>query len=149
MAASEEPFALRAEAAANGGIAEARTGAGGLSGGGRLPHEIESVPTERVPNPWGMKGNPRYHGRLVQEIAGDVDSRGLAVRVDYPVRNPAGDIVRRVDIAGLRNGVPVEFHQVGLVTRGGIPIGREWDALVDVYDLTGTWPEFHPYGISW
>ncbi len=106
----------------------------------------ETTAVERVPNPWGSRGSPP-HQALAEEIAGDVPARGLMPAREYPITNFEGDIVRRVDMAGLRNGVPEEFHQVGLVTQSGFPIAREWDALVDIYGLTGIWPEFHPYGI--
>ena len=66
---------------------------------------------------------------------------------EYRIENAAGNLVRKADVAGLRNGVPVEFHQVGLMNRGGSAVSRERDALLDIYDLTGIWPEFHPYGI--
>jgi len=117
--------------------------------GGRLQTDggvpISGVHT-KPPNPWGSKGGPA-HRALAREIEDDIESRGLISWRESPIRNSAGDIVQRVDVVGLRSAVPVEFHQVGLVTRAGHPVAREWEAFLDIYDLTGIWPEFHPYGI--
>ena len=103
--------------------------------------------TERVPNPWGTIGSPA-HQAAVEEIAQGIESNGLEAVKEYQVKDPQGNIIRRVDVAAMRSGVPEEFYQVGLITQSGFPIAREWYALMDIYDLTGIWPEFYPYGIQ-
>ena len=55
---------------------------------------------------------------------------------------------RYVDVVALdANGIPVEFHQIGRVTKSGAPIARERYAISDIFEFGGydVSIHFHPY----
>jgi RHS repeat-associated protein len=100
-----------------------------------------------VPNPDGRLGSPA-HRQKVDEVARDVKSRGMTVEREFMVKTPGGHKERRfVDVAGLDpdTGELVELHQVGVVTKRGLPVAREREALEDLERAMGIPPVFHPY----
>jgi hypothetical protein len=57
--------------------------------------------------------------------------------VDLVGPGTEGKQFRRVDVAALDvNGNPVEFHQVGDVTRAGAPVAREIRAIIDITEFS-------------
>jgi len=105
----------------------------------------------KVPNPYGAKGGPA-HQAVVGAIRQDIKSRGLKPREEFRVElhgpGTEGKGARRVDIAALDvNGNPVEFHQVGGLTRSGRPIARDRRAIIDIWEFgeyAGVPIYFHP-----
>jgi len=102
-----------------------------------------------VPNPFGRKGGLEHQAR-VNEVANDVKERGLDPRKEYQVETPGGAKESRfADVAGLDSkGNPVELHQVGRETKGGLPVARERQAIQDIKSATGQTPQFHPYNTT-
>jgi hypothetical protein len=118
--------------------ARARPGAGG---NGKEPPDGPCPP-----NPYGKQGGPAHQAK-VQDVARDLQSRGLQPRFEYRVETPSGAKgARFVDVAGVdANGQVVELHQIGRQTLGGMPVAREVSAINDIEAATGIRPLFHPY----
>lgn len=99
----------------------------------------------------GRLGGPEHQavtGQIVKDI--NNSERGLTAYKEYKVDTPGGrKPYRFVDVAALDvNGNPVEFHQVGQVTQGGVPVARERYAIIDISELSryGDVPiHYHPY----
>jgi RHS repeat-associated protein len=102
----------------------------------------------RGPNPGGRLGGPQ-HRAVSAQVVEDVEARGLQPYTEFYVRTPGGRKgARFVDVAALdvdRN--PVEFHQVGRITQGGLPVARERYAISDIFEFGGydVPIHFHPY----
>lgn len=102
--------------------------------------------TKSVPNPYGRKGGPAHQSK-VEEIAADIESRGLLPRTEHKVSTPGGHKeTRYIDVVAKdAKGNVVEMHQVGRQTKGGNPVSREVKALDDVQGATNQRPTYHPY----
>ena len=99
-----------------------------------------------VPNPYGKLGGPEHQAK-VEEVAKDIETRGLRSKTEQKVETPGGPKGSRyVDVVGRdADGNVVEMHQIGRQTKGGAPVSRERKALDDIQRATGTRPKFHPY----
>lgn len=105
---------------------------------------IDSCPV-RVARP-GRLGGPE-HKAGVQSVVDDIKSRGLEPRKEVKVKTPNGaKPVRFADVGAYdSNNNLVELHQVGLQTKGGLPVARERQAIDDIIGGSGIRPLFHPY----
>lgn len=98
------------------------------------------------PNPYGKLGSPE-HQAGVRQVAADIKARGLRPQTEYQIYTPNGAKSKRfADVVGLDgNDIPVEIHQVGRQTKGGLPVSRERQAINDIRNATGINPGFHPF----
>jgi hypothetical protein len=86
------------------------------------------------PNPGGRLGGPD-HRAVVSQVEDDILARGLKPRTEFEVRTPGGTKPRRYadvaafDPADTDFANPLEIHQVGVQTKGGLPVARERRAL--------------------
>ena len=100
-----------------------------------------------APNPNGRVGSD-HHQAHVDDIARDIEGRGLVAEREVRVSTPGGERGSRyIDVVGRDRdtGSMVEAHQVGRGTVGGLPVARERRALDDIESATGTRPEFRRY----
>lgn len=88
--------------------------------------------------------------RRAQQVAKDVESRGLTVEKELKVATPGGNKETRfVDVAGNNaEGKVAEMHQVGRQNRNGARVSREIKTMNDIEGATGQRPTYHPYD-SW
>ena len=100
---------------------------------------------KQVPNPYGKLGGIE-HRKKVEEVAQDVENRGLFARLEHFIRFISGK-KRFVDVAALNKESlkPEEFHQIGKQTLKKIPVKRERDVIQEISIETGIKPIFHPY----
>ncbi len=116
-----------------------------LHASGRLTGDAGST---RVPNPWGKLGSPQ-HRAVVDDVAADIQARGLTPRPEVRIPTPGGHKgTRFADMGAFDDaGNLVEIHQVGRVTQGGVPVIRERKAISDLIQnidpSVGTY--YHPY----
>lgn len=103
---------------------------------------------KKVPNPNGKKGGPEHQAK-VDEVAKQVEEKGLTVEKELKIDTPTGEKGSRfVDVAGRdESGNVVEMHQVGKQNKGGTPVSREVRAMDDIETATGERPDFHPYNV--
>ncbi|MFJ8011073.1 polymorphic toxin-type HINT domain-containing protein [Streptomyces sp. NPDC096339] len=104
----------------------------------------------RIPmNPWGRKGGPR-HQAVIDQVERDLQSQGFITRREVAFDTPGGfKSTRAADVAAYdADGNLVSIHQVGLQTKGGIPVMRETEAMSDIWSVIndGVSINFHPYG---
>jgi hypothetical protein len=128
-----------------GGDAEC---AGGMTYARLVNEELNKreEPTERVPNPYGKKGGPA-HQEKVDEVARDIEARGLKAEKEFKVDTPEGSKSKRfVDVVGKDvEGNVKEMHQVGKQNKDGTPVARERKAIKEIKDASKHEPTFHPY----
>lgn len=102
-----------------------------------------------IPSPNGKKGG-LAHQDLVRQVADDIRSRGLKPQEEYRILTPGGRKNSRfVDVVGINsNDEVVEMHQIGKMTKSGLPVSRERRAIEDI-DMfrprASTNTQFHPY----
>jgi hypothetical protein len=98
---------------------------------------------KKVPNPFGKLGKPAHQGK-VNEIAKDIEDRGLKAKKEYHVNK--NGVNRYADVAALdKGGKPVEAYQVGKQRLDGLPISRERGAIADIEKGLGIAVKFIPY----
>ena len=98
---------------------------------------------KKVPNPWGKLGKPAHQAK-VNEIAKDIENRGLQVKKELHVTK--NGVNRYADVAALdKNGNPVEVYQVGKQRLDGLPISRERSAMADIEKGLGIGVRFIAY----
>jgi hypothetical protein len=89
------------------------------------------------PNPSGRLGGPD-HRAVVTQAEDDIKSRGLVPKSEVEVLTPKGSKLRRyADVAAFDPADrdftnPLEIHQVGIQTTGGLPVARERRAFDDM-----------------
>jgi hypothetical protein len=119
-------------------------------GGDDVP--VDATSTKRVPNPDGSRGSPRHSG-LADRIAEErsafyADQPDVIVRREWAITDPlTGEVLRRADVAVLRGKQIIELHQVGLIGKRGNWVMRELRNAGHMYDITGVFPDVHPYGV--
>jgi hypothetical protein len=101
---------------------------------------IGKIKAARSRNAYGSRGGPP-HTHVVKEIENDIRAKGFEPATEYKVDllgpGTESKSFRRVDVAALdANGNPVEFHQVGDMTRGGRPTARERRAIIDITEFS-------------
>ena len=103
-------------------------------------------PAKTPPNPWGKLGSPQ-HQAAVGEVAEDLATRGLTPIKEYRIQTPNGSKSKRfADVVGVdANGTVVEIHQVGRITKRGIPVSRERNTLQDIFNATSIDVIFHSF----
>ncbi|MFE5676933.1 polymorphic toxin-type HINT domain-containing protein [Streptomyces erythrochromogenes] len=101
------------------------------------------------PNPWGRSGGPR-HQAVIGQVERDLQSQGFTTRREVGFDTPGGfKSTRAADVAAYdAGGNLVSIHQVGMQTKGGIPVMRESEAMSDIWSVLddGVAIKFHPYG---
>lgn len=98
-------------------------------------------------SPNGRKGGDAHQAK-VEEVAAEVEDRGLKAKKEQVVETPEGSKSKRfVDVAGIDESTKKieEMHQVGRQTKSGQPVAREKKAMDDIEKATGKRPKFHPY----
>jgi hypothetical protein len=98
------------------------------------------------PNPDGKKGG-KPHQDKIEEVAKDMDKRGLQVQREVMVKTPGGNKEKRfIDVQGTnpKTGA-TEQVQVGKQNKNGTPVSREVKAMDDVQKTTNVRPTFVPY----
>ena len=98
-------------------------------------------------NPYGRLGGPKHRAE-VAKIIREITARGLRTQTEYHVGTPEGTkSCRFVDVVAInpRTRQPIEFYQVGLQTKRGLPISRERQAIVDIEKVMGIKIEFRAY----
>jgi RHS repeat-associated protein len=102
----------------------------------------------KIPSPFGRRGSLEHQAK-VDEVASDVERRGLIARTEFHVKTPRGSKKSRyADVAGIdpNTGDVVELHQVGRMNKDGItPVARERRAMDDIECASGCRPGFHEY----
>ncbi|SNY53633.1 polymorphic toxin-type HINT domain-containing protein [Paractinoplanes atraurantiacus] len=102
-----------------------------------------------VRNPYGRAGGPA-HQRVIDQVERDLQNQGFTTRREVPFSTPTGFKPNRAaDVAAYdANGTLVSVHQVGLQTKGGLPVMRETEAMSDIWSELDDGVEmvFHPYG---
>jgi hypothetical protein len=141
-------------AAAVGGLVETAVECAMTGGGcGKADYAVGAVTAgvahrlSTPPNPNGRNGGEN-HQMMVDGIAGELADRGMLVVREFYVPTSGGNKNSRfVDIAGLdpKTMQPIELHQVGRQTRGGLPVARERYAIDDIQNTIGINADFHPY----
>jgi RHS repeat-associated protein len=127
----------------------ATLGTGSVAGQGARASST-AAEARAVPNPYGRAGGPAHQAR-VNEVASDVESRGLEAVREHRVLTPGGARGSRyVDVAGRdpATGGIVEMHQVGRQTSTGQALARERQAIQDIEQCgvgVQCGVQFHPY----
>jgi hypothetical protein len=106
-----------------------------------------SVQSVKPPNPNGRKGGEAHQAK-VDEVAADVEARGLKAEREHMVPTPGGAKSKRfVDVAGVDETTEKveEMHQVGRQNKDGQPVSRERKAMDDIEKASGKRPKFHAY----
>lgn len=102
-----------------------------------------------VRNQYGRAGGPA-HQRVIDDVERSLQEQGFATRREAPFNTPGGFKPNRAaDVAAYDSGGNlVSVHQVGLQTKGGIPVMRETEAMSDIWSVLDEGVEivFHPYG---
>jgi hypothetical protein len=103
---------------------------------------------KKVPNPYGKKGGEK-HQQKVKEIFADVEKRGFIGGCEKFIRLITGQ-GRYIDVVGLDQDaeIPVEFHQIGIQTKKGLPVKRERDVIEEVENDKNIQVEFHAYNVE-
>ncbi len=100
---------------------------------------------KKVPNPYGRKGGEK-HQEKVKEVFADVEKRGFIGGFEKFIRLITGQ-GRYIDVVGLDQDteIPVEFHQIGIQTKKGLPVKRERDVIEEIEKYKDIRIEFHAY----
>jgi len=101
---------------------------------------------KNVPNPYGRLGSPEHRAE-VEKITREIESnQQLKAQKEYTIRDPQTNQVKRfADVASVSKDKPVEFFQVGRVTKTGEPVARERRAIQDIQKTTGKRVTFRQY----
>lgn len=102
---------------------------------------------KKIPNPYGKKGCIE-HQDLQKEVGKQIEKKGLNAIFEYFVRLITGK-ARFIDVAGIDKitGEEIEFHQIGIQTKKGLPVKRERDVVLEIEKYKGISVKFHPYDI--
>ena len=85
------------------------------------------------PNPNGKKGGAAHQAKI-QEIGQDLIDRGYSVDFEHRVLTPGGKKSSRfIDIYATKGNDTIAI-QVGRMTKGGLPVSRERQALADLLE---------------
>ncbi len=99
-------------------------------------------------NPYGRKGGPKHRDK-VEQVAQAYETTVEEFLVELNSLSESGKLRRFIDIAVIdQNGNPIKFFQVGRVTANGMPVNREFQAILDIllHSDYGDVPiEFIPY----
>lgn len=100
---------------------------------------------KNIPNPYGRKGGLK-HQQKVKEVATDIKDRGFLPVLEKFLRLFSGK-GKYMDVVALdeNNNQVIEIHQVGKITKSGIPVIRERKTIKEVEEGYGIKPEFHSY----
>ncbi|MCB1157044.1 MAG: hypothetical protein H7A25_08645 [Leptospiraceae bacterium] len=100
---------------------------------------------KKVPNPYGKLGSPK-HRLKVEEVETSIQNRGFMAIKEYLLRL-FGNKCRYIDVVAMKDDEtePVEYHQVGKITKSGLPVKRERIVLQEIKQEKGVEPQFHPY----
>ncbi len=123
---------------------------GGSIGGHSRKCTCADGGTPRIPpNPYGRAGGPE-HQRVIGEVEQELQNQGFTTRREVPFNTPGGfKPTRAADVGAYDSaGNLASLHQVGLQTKGGIPVIRETEAMSDIWSVIddGVDIVFHPYG---
>jgi hypothetical protein len=109
------------------------------------------------PNPNGRRGSPD-HQAVMEQAQEDIVGRGLVSKTEVRVKTPDGSKTERYADVGAYDPEdvlftnPLELHQVGVQTVGGLPVSRERRAFDDMMtspDLSdSTTFTFWPYKVD-
>ncbi len=100
---------------------------------------------KKVPNPNGKKGGEK-HQNLQAKVGEEVEQKGLERIFEHFIKLFNGKR-RFIDVAGLDKVTKkeIEFHQIGIQTKKGLPVKRERDVIEEVEKYKNIQVEFHAY----
>jgi hypothetical protein len=99
---------------------------------------------KKVPNPFGRKGGLEHQAK-VNEVAEEIQSRGLQAVKEQILRFLGIGKYRFADVAAVDNREIVEVHQIGKETMSGNPVKREQIVMDEIEREMDISVSFHAY----